>query len=99
MSDDLNRQLGESMEKRMKTIMIGALSEFEKVFGDIWGHGLPEDQLDDEMRRSREEWNEVRTKVLDRGNANIRSAYTELAKYAIEKKRYVYKFQIGDKNK
>lgn len=68
--------------------MIFPLSQFEMVFGDLWGHGKPIEDLTDEEHLNRLKWDECRTKILDNGHKQIRNVETELRTYDIIWKRY-----------
>ena len=39
------KRLLNNLEKKFNTTIIGSLSVFEEEFGELWGHGLPNDQL------------------------------------------------------
>ena len=59
-------RLKRCIEKSMKTVCVGALSIFEKDFGHLWGHGLPDDQLTPEERAYKQRWEEARQEIFDR---------------------------------
>ena len=67
--------------------MIGALSTIEKQFGFLWGHGT-EEQLTPEQQHLRDLYDEVRSEILDRGNAQSRNLEAEFASYDISWNRY-----------
>ena len=80
------------METRIKTTMIGSLARFEEAFGEVL----------DSSDHYAELWDDVRTKILNNGNHQIRLATEELetfiydnnCKSSVEKK-YHYKFNIN----
>lgn len=74
--------------KHTRTAFIGALSDFEEVFGYLWGHGEPEGYLTEQQERFAELWEEVRNSILDRGNKEIRSFAKEIDNHKIEWQRY-----------
>lgn len=90
--DESKNRLKKVVKKNCTTIMIAALDEFEKEFGDLWGNGQPEDQLTDEQRDMLEGWKYVREQILNRGNSKIRATSDEIDQYSISWKRYTYKF-------
>lgn len=91
-------RLHDVLATHMKTIMIGALSDFEKAFGELWGHGLSDSQLSEKQDKIREIWNEVRTSILDRGNNKIKHMRSELNRHNVQWNRYVTKFEVRNDN-
>ena len=80
--------LFKASKKKIQTTMIGALSTIEEHFGFLWGFELPEDQLTPEQKHVKSRFEDVRAKILDRGNAQIRSLESEFVNYEISKKKY-----------
>ena len=78
------------------TTIIGSLAAFEERFGDLWGHGLPIAELDEDQRYWRDLWMETRSKVLDNGNANLRAAQNEISQYTMSWNRYVTNYYQKD---
>jgi len=76
------------LKKKMNTIMIGGISDFEAVFGFIWGAGKEYRELSKEQKEFRVLWDAVRKKLLDKGNDQIRAAEAELCQYSVTWKRY-----------
>lgn len=58
--------------RRLTTVMIGALDEFELAFGRLWGGDKPPRDRTAEERWWWDRWQACRTRVLDRGNAQLR---------------------------
>jgi hypothetical protein len=88
-------------KKKFTTCFIFAISEFEKVWGqELWGHGLPEDQLTDKQKANRERWGQVRRDILDKGNSQLRGFESEIDVHDLEFKGYSMTFVVkeGDKN-
>ncbi len=77
------QKFGNSLEKKFKTTMIGALAKFEERFGHIWGHDKKDDELTEEEQNAREVWLLVRTEILNNGNTQLRHAIDELSRYRI----------------
>lgn len=83
-------QLENIVVKRMKTIMIGSIAAIEERLSHLWESDNPEDiQL-------RQEFEELRREILDRGNAQIRAIKTELNNFEISGKLYHYQFKVRD---
>ena len=95
--DSSKRRLSNILKKKFDTTIIGSLAAFEERFGDLWGHGLPIADLDDDQAYWRELWMETRSKVLDKGNANLRAAQNEISQYTLSWNRYVSNFTNRDK--
>lgn len=73
---------------KVETTMVYPLSQFEEVFGAIWGHGVPEEQLTDGQRQHRALWNSCREKILDNGNRQKRILLNELENLDFVPRRY-----------
>ena len=90
--DSSKRRLSNIVKKKFNTTIIGSLAAFEDQFGDLWGHGLPVSDLDEDQRYWRDIWMDTRAKVLDNGNSNLRAAESEISQYTLSWNRYVSKF-------
>ena len=90
--DGSKRRLSNILKKKFDTTIIGSLAAFEDRFGDLWGHGISIDQLDEDQKYWRGLWMETRSKVLDNGNANLRAAQNEISQYTLSWNRYVTNF-------
>ena len=90
--DSSKRRLSNILKKKFDTTIIGSLAAFEEKFGELWGHGLTVNDLDEDQRYWREVWMETRSKVLDNGNANLRAAQNEISQYTLSWNRYVTNF-------
>ena len=95
--DNSKRRLSNILKKKFDTTIIGSLAAFEDRFGELWGHGLPMSELDEDQAYWRELWMETRSKVLDNGNANLRAAQNEISQYTLSWNRYVSNFTNRDK--
>lgn len=78
------RRLERSLEKKLLTSFVGAISSCEEVFGHLWAHG-GEPQTDNQ-RAWLAAWERLRHAVLEKGNAQIRSMRAELGGYRFEEK-------------
>ena len=87
--------LFKASKKKIQTTMIGALSTIEEHFGFLWGFELPEDQLTPEQKHVKSIFEDVRAKILDRGNTQIRSLESEFVNYAISKKKYFLNLPVA----
>jgi hypothetical protein len=87
--------LFKASKKRVQTTMIGALSTVEEHFGFLWGFELPEDQLTPEQKHVKSIFEDVRAKILDRGNTQIRSLESEFVNYEISKKKYFINLPVA----
>ena len=76
--------------------MIGSLSDIESFFGFLWGFGEPELQLSEEQKHMKEIFEEVRAKILDRGNTQMRELEIEFVNYEINRKKYFIKLPVED---
>ena len=85
-------RLKQLIKKKMTTIMVGAIDEFEKMFGENWGHGLDNDDKTDEQLDLAAAWNICRDKIFDRGNIQIRGMEKEIDTYEVELIRYESNF-------
>lgn len=90
--DNLKRHI----TTKFKTTMIGDLDRVEKMFGELWGTGLSEDQLTDEQYEYRKKWNLLRTDMLNNGNNQLRASLAEIDNYTVEYNKNVYNFIVKD---
>lgn len=84
------------LEKKITTAFISGISNFEKAFGYLWGSGKSEKDLTEDEARFRFIWNQVRSEILNTGNAQIRAVQNEISLYTIKWNRYNYNFKIGE---
>lgn len=68
----MNQKDAEQAERAIKTTMIGAISEFEKMFGHLWGHGAKDGETTQEEDDMYEDFMYMRDVILDLGNDQIR---------------------------
>lgn len=95
--DNSKRRLLNNIKKKFDTTIIGSLAAFEEKFGELWGHGLPIAELDEDQIYWREVWADTRSRILDNGNANLRASQNEIAQYTLSWNRYVTQFKL-DRN-
>jgi hypothetical protein len=80
--------LAEEIKKRIKTTMIGSIAVVEEYFSFLWEQDAKNSQ------HFKEIFQEARSKILDKGNGQLRSVDSDLSKYRIETKYVNYKFPI-----
>jgi len=85
-------RLMNNIDKRFKTTMIGALSLFEDIFGELWGE--KNDNPNEEEKYWRERWEKARTSILNNGNAQLRAALEELDTYTMQWNKYKTNFIV-----
>lgn len=83
--------------KRFQTTMIGALFEFEKTFGYLWGHDKNENELTDKEIDFLDRWDFTRNQILNNGNHQLRKAITDLDKHS-GNMTYKYNFYRKEDN-
>ena len=96
--DSSKKRLLNNLKKKFDTTTIGSLAIIEEIFGELWGHGVHYNELTEEEKEWREDWNEARTKILDLGNSNLRASQSEIAQYSISWNRYVTNFIVKNKD-
>ncbi|NBT09327.1 MAG: hypothetical protein EBS93_09125 [Chitinophagia bacterium] len=84
------------LTKRFQTTMIGALYEFEKVFGYLWGHDKDEKDLTEKELDFLDRWDMVRNQILNNGNNQLRKTLSDLAK---NQGRVTYKYRFNTNRK
>jgi hypothetical protein len=78
------------LTKRFQTTMIGALFEFEKNFGYLWGQNKDPDQpLTAQEEQYRLIWDDIRNQILNNGNHQLRKCIADLRPDTVQ---YNYKF-------
>lgn len=88
----MNNGQKQILSKRFQTTMIGALFEFEKTFGYLWGQDKDHDTpLTDKEEEFLDMWEDTRNQILNNGNNQMRKAISELDK-ASGNVKYNYKF-------
>jgi hypothetical protein len=88
---EVKNRLRQDIRKKITTTMIAALDAFEKEFGRLWGIDKSEGYTERE-EKFYEKWLSVRERILDKGNAQIAAASSNLDKYDVAETRYSVKF-------
>lgn len=92
------KRLESNITKKIKTTMIGSLATFENIFGYLWGIDEDDDKLTTNQNRLRDLWEEARSEILTKGNAQIRAAQEEIDEYNLEWNGYKINFIMKDNN-
>jgi hypothetical protein len=97
--DKMDEDQENILKKRIQTTMIGALHEFEKSFGYLWGqHKSEDEELSEKEDKFLDIWEDTRNKILNNGNNQLRKAISEMNRVK-GKTKYSYKFyRKGDNN-
>jgi hypothetical protein len=82
-------------KKKIQTTMIGALSTIEENFGFLWGLSISEGERSEEQKKIQELYEDVRAKILDRGNTQIRNLESEFINYDITRKKYLINLPVS----
>lgn len=85
------------LTKRFQTTMIGALFEFEKAFGYLWGQDKEENDLTDKELDFSDRWEAVRHQILNNGNNQLRKAIADINKSS-GTIRYNYRFNKTERD-
>lgn len=82
------QQLLQVLKQRFKTTFIYPIAEIEKEFGHLWKHGEEDDEkLTDEDWKRYEQFELLRKRILDNGNAQLRAMIEEIECFLGEMKR------------
>lgn len=95
-NESSKEQLLKIIEKKCKTIMIGSISYIEEFFGrELWGYGKTDSERTQEEREVYKLWQDLRTKILNNGNNQIRAIENELKQYDVKWLRYQLEFKAS----
>lgn len=88
----MQEEINKLVKKRFQTTMIGALYEFEKKFGYLWGYDKDESiELTEREEKFLDLWEETRNNILNNGNNQLRKALSDLENMGGQVK-YKYNF-------
>ena len=87
--NDIQKDL---ITRRFQTTMIGALFEFEKSFGYLWGQDKDIDELTAEELRFNDLWEETRHRILNNGNNQLRKTISDFSQHNHAQTKYKYNF-------
>lgn len=80
------QRLKSTVDTRIKTAMIGSLSSIEKHFGKLFGYN--EENLTPQQKEWKNIFEEMRSEILDKGNAQIRAFESDLSSYDVTFNRF-----------
>ena len=75
---DTRTPIQDMVERRMNTVMIGAIHSIENMLGHLWGHGIPPEKRNRAEALMGEVFEALRTEILDKGNNQKRLFFKEL---------------------
>ena len=81
-----------SIEKKMKTLMIGSIARFEQSFGYLWNHG--HEPTNEKEEFFRDKWEDLRYEILNHGINQIRLGINELIDYTNMSEKYAYQYKF-----
>jgi hypothetical protein len=82
-----------AMQRKVQTTMIGSLSSIEDHLGFLWGHNS-EAPLTNDQEEFKKAYENLRSEILDKGNAQIRNVESEIATYDVIWNRYKYQIPV-----
>jgi hypothetical protein len=95
--DKSKKRLSNIISTKIKTSFIGSISACENQLGFLWGHGKEESELTENEIAMKDIWENIRAKILDNGNSQLRAAINELNYYSIDWDRYHLDISIQEK--
>lgn len=85
-ANDTRKALSDLVARRIKTASIGAMARFEEFVGrDLWGHGLPAEELSEAQAAWKMVWDKCRAEVLTHLNNQVRAAEVDLLSYEVRR--------------
>lgn len=87
----MNNEIENLMEKRMRTIMIGALARFEENFDYLWNEATNAS----DKKYFLDLWQKSRQEILDYGNNQIRLAKKDLGNVDSKNCKYKYRYRFN----
>lgn len=94
MKEKMRNRLCKIISKKFETATIFPLSEFENMFGDLWGHFKNQDQLTEQEKTYKEKWLRCREQILNFCHRQKRGAMDELSMYDVIWNRYQTEFIV-----
>ena len=89
-------ELKANVKRAITTSFIGAISEFEKAFGYIWGHNKQE--LTENQQKFLELWKQIRNNIMNVGNEQCRIMDREFEKFDVKYVGRYYQFKVKPRN-
>lgn len=97
-AEDSKKRFDKILSTKVNTVMIGAIAAFEESFGFLWGKGKEQEDFTKEELEFYELWQNVRNKVLNNGNNQLRALKNELANNNVTWKRYQINLPMLEEN-
>lgn len=89
-NDRSSQRLMQIGSKKVRTTMIGCISEIEQAFGTLWGGpNKPYEEMTEDEKDWYELWQITRKNMLNLGNNQIRAFQNELNQYTITWNRHM----------
>lgn len=97
-ADQSKQRLKKIAATKVRTTFIGALSEFEKAFGFLWGAAENPNHVSDpeSIQIFRQLWDTARTAILNNGNTQMRGLDQEISQYSMTWGRYKITMPVKD---
>ena len=88
-------ELLELVEKRCKTIFVGAVYKIEQNYGDLWGENElgDDDQLSPEQQSEYEKFLDLRDSIFDQGNSECKKLISEVKRFVNTQNKVQLKFE------
>ena len=90
---DSRDRLGRAVATKLRTTMIGSLQAFEDLFGPLCGLGKSRGSMTEGELELRDLYEELRSRILNLGNGQIRALEAEIAQYDVSWNRYQYAYR------
>jgi hypothetical protein len=83
------RRLANIIATKIRTTFIGSIAAVEAGLGFLWGHGKDPSELTEQELAILEIWEkEVRPRILDNGNGQLRGATNEINNHSVSWERF-----------
>ena len=96
--ENSKRRLMSNVNKKFQTTMIGALAQFEDLFGDLWGVDKESEERTKRENDLFDKWQIARTAILNNGNNQARAAMDEMNQYTISWNKFHTDFIVKRTN-
>lgn len=93
--EKFKERLKSIISKKIDTTMIYPLSQFEALFGELWGNQKDEELLTEQQKDYRIKWQKCRNNILNNGNRNKRNAQIEIDGHDIVLKGHTTNFVVN----
>src|SRR5438876_201367 len=90
-------ELKANVKRAITTSFVGAISEFEKAFGYIWGHS--KEELTENQQKFLELWKQIRNNIMNLGNDQCRIMDREFERFEIKYVGRYTEFKIRNGNR